>query len=212
MKLTLFLISVMIIVFAYELTADTQKFFDTYGFSGANALSRPYVLITSIFVHGDIAHLLSNIFAMLVFSSVAESELGRARTLAIFIAGAIAGDMFSLLVYPFDAVSVGASGGIFALIGTAILVKPVDLSMYPFIVPMPLALIGMFYAVYNLYGLFFDAGSSISYAGHFGGLAVGLYAGFKLRGFKKSMTIIILSILALLMAPIILSLIRNALK
>ncbi len=211
MKLTLSLILLMILVFAYETSlADIDEFFGAYGFSGANALARPYVLITSIFMHGSIIHLLSNILAMLFFSSAVESELGRTKTLAIFILGAAAGDAFSLLFYPFDAVSVGASAGIFALIGVGILVKPFDLSLYPFILPVPLALIGMLYAVYNLYGLFFDAGSNISYAGHFGGLVLGLLAGFRIQGLKKSMKIILISLIALLLIPIIISLLRNA--
>jgi len=208
MKLTLLIIAIMLLVFAYESSLDNAgKFFDTYGFSGINMLERPYVLITSIFVHGSITHLLSNILAMLFFGSAVESELGKAKTLAIFTLGAIAGDLFSLLVYPFDAISVGASAGIFALIGLGILVKPFDLSLYPFIFPVPLALVGMLYIIYNLYGLFFDVETNISYAGHFGGMVVGLLAGFRRQGFKKSMKIIIISLLLLLAIPIILSLI-----
>lgn len=213
MKLTIFLIALMIAVFAYELSLpDADEFFKAYGFSGANMLERPHVLVTSIFIHGGIAHLLSNIFAMLFFASAVESELGRSKTLAIFLLGAFAGDAFSLLFYPFDAVSVGASAGIFALVGAGMLVKPFDLSMYPFILPVPLAFVGMLYAIYNLYGLFFDVTSNISYAGHFGGLVVGLWFGFRREGFRRSIKIIIISLLALLSVPIILSLLRNALK
>lgn len=210
MRLTLVLILLMVVVFAYELfLADTETFFNTYGFSGANLLERPYVLITSIFIHGSAVHLLSNIMVMLFFSSPVESELGKTKALLIFLVGAIAGDIFSLFVYPFDAISVGASAGIFALIGAGILVKPFDLSLYPFILPVPLALVGMLYAIYNLYGLFFDAGSNISYAAHFGGLIIGLYAGFRLQGFRKSAKIIIVSLFVLLAIPIIIFLLRN---
>ncbi len=212
MKLTLLLIAAMFAVFVYEMSlTDADAFFDTYGFSGSNMLARPYVLITSIFMHANLVHLLSNIFAMLFFSAAVESELGARKTLVLFLAGAVAGDLFSLLFYPFGSISVGASAGIFALVAAGVLVRPVDLSMYPFVIPVPLALIGMLYIIYNLYGLIFDAGSNISYAGHFGGMAVGLFAGIRRQGLAKSMKVIVLSLLALLLIPIVLVALRNAL-
>ncbi len=212
MKLTLLLIAVMAAVFAYELSLpDAEPFFGAYGFSGANMLAHPYVLVTSIFVHANLTHLLSNIFAMLFFSAAVESELGGRRTLLLFLAGGIAGDLFSLLFYPFDSISVGASAGVFALVGAGILVRPVDLSLYPFVVPVPLALLGMLYIIYNIYGLLFDITSNISYAGHFGGMTVGLLAGVKRQGLAKSMKIIILSLLVLLAIPVVFYLVRNAL-
>jgi membrane associated rhomboid family serine protease len=61
------------------------------------------------------------------------------------------------------------------------------------------------YGIYNLYGFFFD-GSGISYAGHFGGLILGLAAGFRIRGFKRSMKILLLSIASLVLILLVLSL------
>ena len=91
--------------------------------------------------------------------------------------------------YPFDSVAIGASAGIFALMGVGMLVRPIDLSMSGLGI-MPLALLGMSYIVYNIYGFFADSGSSISYIAHFGGLFIGLLAGFKIKGMKKSIIII----------------------
>ena len=178
MKLTILLTAAMIAVFAYQISFSDGGFFDTYGFSGKNMVERPYVILTSIFAHGSLTHLLSNIFVMLFFGMAVEKELGWRKMTVIFFLGAAAGDLLSLTVYPFDSIAVGASAGIFALIGAGILVKPFDLSFYPFIVPLPLAFVGISYALYNVYGFLFDAGSNISYVGHFGGLFVGLIFGF----------------------------------
>lgn len=209
MKLTILLTAAMIAVFAYQISFSGDGFFDTYGFSGKNMIERPYVILTSIFVHGSLTHLLSNIFVMVFFGMAVEKELGWRKMTVIFFLGAAAGDLLSLTVYPFDSIAVGASAGIFALIGTGILVKPFDLSFYPFIVPLPLAFVGISYALYNVYGFLFDAGSNISYVGHFGGLFVGLIFGFKREGLGRSLKIVILSLIAVLLVPVILAFLRR---
>ncbi|MCX6816035.1 MAG: rhomboid family intramembrane serine protease, partial [Candidatus Aenigmarchaeota archaeon] len=153
MKYTLFLI--LIAVLAFFLPAffvhDVDTFYNTYGFSYENLLARPYVLITSIFLHAGVLHLLSNILVWFFFGAAVEKELGWKKMIIIFLVGAFAGDLFSLFFYPAGIVSIGASAGIFALVGAGMLVAPLDLSFYPLIIPMPLAFLGVLYAIYNAY-------------------------------------------------------------
>jgi rhomboid protease GluP len=199
MRATLLLSAVMIIVFIYSafFVADVDGFYNYYGFSGANLLARPYVLFTSIFLHAGIEHLLSNLLVLLFFGIAVEKELKSSRTLVVFFLGAIAGDMLSLFVYPFDAIAVGASAGIFALIGVGMLVKPLDVSFYPLVMPIPLLFLGIGYALYNVYGFFFLQSSDISYIAHFGGLFVGLAVGFAETGFKKGIKTLAIGLIAL---------------
>ncbi|MBI2971501.1 MAG: rhomboid family intramembrane serine protease [Candidatus Aenigmarchaeota archaeon] len=207
MRLTLVLVLLCVAVFLYTLALpekEYEAFLEYYGFSGKSMLERPYVVATSVFLHAGAAHLLSNIFVLFFFGVAVEAELGRKRMLAIFFGGALAGDLLSLLVYPFDSLSVGASAAIFALIGAGMLVRPVDLSMYPLIVPIPLALLGIVYAVYNVYYFFFDAHSNISYISHIGGLVVGLFFGAKAVGIKRSLAILLVALVILLLIPIVL--------
>lgn len=203
MRVTILLIIAVLAVFAYGAFSDTEALFNTYGFSGQNFLERPYVIITSIFLHGGIEHLLSNILIWLFFGFAVEKELGAAKMLAIFFLGAFAGDLASLPIYGFNTVSIGASAGIFALIGVGMLVRPVDLSLYPFFVPVPLALLGMFYAIYNAYEFVFGPATNISYIGHFGGLIVGLVFGLKEKGFKQSMKIILVTLAVMILLPLL---------
>ena len=207
---TISLIILMLSAFAYTLffVADVEAFYNAYGFSGANVLSRPYVLVTSIFLHAGLVHLLSNVLTLLFFGLAVESELGKAKMLTIFFIGAFAGDIFSLFIYPFDAIAVGASAGIFALIGAGIFVKPLDLSLYPLVVPVPLALLGIMYAVYNAYGLV-SGPSNISYIAHFGGLAVGVAYGIRREGWKRSLLIISAMLAILAAIPIVWSAIKQ---
>ncbi len=209
MKLTLFLIFLMVASFIYSFSLpDTESVLDAYGFSGKNLLERPYVLLTSIFLHGDLSHLLSNIFVLFFFGMGVEKEIGAVRMLLVFLAGAVMGDLLSLLVYSFDSVAIGASAGIFAVVGAGILVAPFDLSFYPYIMPVPLGFLGVMYALYNAYGFVAEPASKISYIAHFGGLFAGLFYGFRRQGIKKSLTTIAIIVFLMILLPVIWMLMR----
>lgn len=195
-----------ICLFAISAGVSGDYILENFGFSGKNAFAKPWTFLTCVFLHFDIAHLLSNMFVLLFFGTAVENELGRAKMLCIFFLGAMMGDIFSLFYYPPDVVSIGASAGVFALIGAGMLVKPLDLSFYPFLVPVPLGLLGMLYAVYNAIGFFSGVGN-ISYIAHFGGLLVGVLFGFMHEGFRKGVRTIIIAMLVLTLLPIIVSII-----
>lgn len=152
-----------------------------YGFSAA-VFEKLYLVLTSLFLHADAAHLLSNMLALLFFGAALESEVSRKTYLALFVTGAAAGDFLFLLVYPQGTTAVGASAAIFALIGAATLIRPFDLSLPA---PVPLAFLGIMYAAYNVHGLVATPHEGIAYAAHFGGLFIGLAYGFRRMRWKK---------------------------
>ena len=202
MKLTWILVLLCIAGFAFGVFFG-EAAYDEYGFSRDNLLQRPHVLVTSIFLHGSLEHLLSNILVLVFFGLAVESELGWKRTALIFFIGAFAGDALSLLVYAPTEIAVGASAGIFALIGVGMLVRPVDLSFYPLVVPIPLALLGLGYALYNAYGFITGIDPNVSYIAHFGGLFVGLAFGFRREGWKRGIKIIAITFLVMIAIPLI---------
>src|SRR3989338_3701108 len=187
MKFTWLLVLLCIAGFAYPVLYGPETY-DTYGFSLDNLQQRPYVFFTSIFMHASFEHLISNIFVLIFFGLAVESELGSKRMLMIFFLGALAGDVLSLAVYAPSEIAVGASAGIFALIGVGMLVRPLDLSFYPLVVPIPLALLGI---------------------AHFGGLFVGLMFGFRhqakcvTQSWKRSVKIIMITFLIMILIPLI---------
>jgi membrane associated rhomboid family serine protease len=202
MKLTWILVALCVIFFVYGVYAG-EPFYNTYGFSYNNAQSNPIVLLTSIFMHGSLEHLLSNVLVLIFFGLAVENELGWKRMAGIFFLGAFAGDLLSVLVYPADSIAVGASAGIFALIGVGMLVRPLDLSFYPLVVPIPLALLGLGYALYNAYGFVTNIDPNVSYIAHFGGLFVGLAFGFRREGWKRGMKIIAATFLVMILIPLV---------
>lgn len=184
MKVTIVITFAFIAVFAATSLLPSEEIFETYGFSGENVVQRPYVFVTSLFLHGSLEHLLSNILAFLIFGIVLESEAGWKRMLVVFFAGALAGDVVALAVYGGETVAIGASAGIFSLIGFGMIIKPMDTG--PSVFPLHLVFLGVMYIAYNLVGMFSGPGN-IAYTAHFAGLAVGIAAGLVAKQYSGHM-------------------------
>ncbi len=201
MRYTLLLVAFVFVGFVVQLVSpDLAALITTYGFSTNGFLERPYVLVTSIFLHGGLDHLLGNIFVLLFFGLAVESELGKGRMLLIFFLGAFAGDLLSVFAFAPTEISIGASAGIFALIGVGMLVRPIDLSL---VMPIPIAFIGMLYALYNVYGFISGTPSNVSYVGHFGGLFTGLAFGIQHTGWKRSLLIVGITLFIMVLIPVV---------
>lgn len=76
-----------------------------------------YRLVTSMFLHNGIAHLLLNMYALYILGPQLESFFGKFKFAIIYLISGIAGNLLSLLFISSDTVSVGASGAIFGLMG-----------------------------------------------------------------------------------------------
>ena len=74
-----------------------------------------YRLITSMFVHANILHLLSNMYALYVVGPIIEKYYGKGKYLLIYLGSGIIGSLFSVVLTNYA--SVGASGAIFGLFG-----------------------------------------------------------------------------------------------
>ena len=81
---------------------------------------RYYTLITSMFLHFGFQHLMSNMISLGVMGWQLESAIGRIRYLLIYLLSGIGGNLLSLAADIHGgehAVSAGASGAIFGIIG-----------------------------------------------------------------------------------------------
>ena len=76
-----------------------------------------YRLITSIFLHGGLLHLLCNMYSLYVLGPQLESFFGKVKYTIIFIGSGIIGNLLSMAFLQETYVSVGASGAIFGLLG-----------------------------------------------------------------------------------------------
>jgi rhomboid protease GluP len=74
-----------------------------------------YRLITSLFLHGNIIHFLSNASALYVIGNQVETFLGKRKYLAIYLFSGLTGSLLSCIG---TISSLGASGAIFGLLGS----------------------------------------------------------------------------------------------
>lgn len=72
-------------------------------------------LLTPALIHGSLAHIGFNMYALFSFGTSLEQYFGRGRFLMLYLLGAFAGNVMSFLFS--DAYSLGASTAIFGLIG-----------------------------------------------------------------------------------------------
>ena len=164
----------------------------------SNVVERGYLwtLITHIFLHGGIFHLMVNMFSLFFMGSFIEKLLGKKRYFYFYILSGIFAALFSIaLSYIFnsgiDSLGVGASGAIFALIGFLMLITP-NLPVYVMFIPIP---IKMKYAAPGILVLLwlvsYAAGLNIGNFAHFGGLVVGIAYGIYIRmKYKRKVKVI----------------------
>lgn len=131
-------------------------------------------LITVMFLHGGLLHILFNGFALYAFGMEMERLIGGWRFLLIYFLGGLGGSLlsFGLGNYP---VAVGASGAIFALLG--------GMTGFLWRHRQVFGSVGRNYLYNLLFTIFINAVITFSipnidvYA-HFGGLAMGLILGY----------------------------------
>ncbi|UAJ79554.1 rhomboid family intramembrane serine protease [Leifsonia sp. ZF2019] len=83
----------------------------------------PWRLLTSVFAHASIIHILLNMYTLWIFGSVLEPMLGRLRFLGLFLISGFAGSVGVLMLSsPLQPV-VGASGAIFGMFGAFFIIQ-----------------------------------------------------------------------------------------
>jgi membrane associated rhomboid family serine protease len=128
-------------------------------------------LVTSMFLHGDVLHLFSNMFSLLIFGSYIELSFSKYKFVLIYFISGFLGSLFTVFFLPLNTISLGASGAIFGLIGAV-------LSMIIFDRNNPLIILGLIYAFYFVITSFRPG---VNYFAHIFGLLGGFVIGYILR-------------------------------
>ncbi len=165
------LITANLLVFI--ITRLVPGLFPLLGLIPATVLERPWTILTSIFVHGGLWHILANMYMLYFFGSSVYRLVGKGWFLAVYFGGGILGSIMYILLAPSFSLAVGASGAVFALGGVLAMMMP---KMKVFIFPIPIP-ISLWVAVIGGF-LVLSFMPSIAWQAHLGGLALGLVAGY----------------------------------
>lgn len=140
-------------------------------------------LLTSMFLHGGIMHLILNISGLVIAAIFVEPLLGRKNYFILYILSGLCGSLASIWWYP-NTISVGASGAIFGLYG-AILALLLTNAFPKGGKKGILMMIGVYVGINLLWGLT----GGIDNAAHIGGLLSGALIGivlYKIDDGKKN--------------------------
>ena len=147
-------------------------------------------LITSMFMHGGIAHIFGNMLFLWIFGDNIEDRMGHGRYVIFYlVCGVLAAlaHVITTLMFATDASSLlipslGASGAISGVLGGYVLLHPtrrVTVILFRFLTDVPAYVaIGIWFAFQLISGLGMLGGGSqqggVAYAAHIGGFIAGL--------------------------------------
>jgi membrane associated rhomboid family serine protease len=132
-------------------------------------------LFTSMFLHYGPIHLAFNMLALWWFGAAVEQVLGRGRYLLLYVVSGLAGSAGALIWSP-EAITVGASGAIFGILGAALVLERQRTYV------LGGGALGII--VLNLV-ITFSLSGVISVGGHLGGLAGGALGTLALSRFGR---------------------------
>jgi membrane associated rhomboid family serine protease len=204
---TWLLVGLNVIVFIYELTLSQpqlEQFAAQFGAvparitRGENLIS----LLTSIFVHGGVIHILSNMVFLLVFGDNVEAALGKAGYLGFYLLGGLIASGAQVIAYPEAEIpSLGASGAVAAVLGAYVVMFPRSkvklLVFWGFYATMTrvaaLLFVGVWFITQFLSGITSLAvrtaqTGGVAYWAHIGGFIAGLLGGLLFRKRAQELT------------------------
>ena len=141
-------------------------------------------ILTSMFMHGDLLHLIGNMLFLWIFGDNIEDSMGHAKFLAFYIICGIAAALIQSALAPDSTIPmIGASGAISGLLGAYILLHPYAtvrvlflIIILPIVIRIPaMIVLGLWFAgqIYSAAITPLDQ-PGIAFWAHVGGFAAGL--------------------------------------
>ena len=153
----------------------SQQIANQAGINSATISSQPWTIVSAMFIHDGIYHILFNMFTLYFFGMYVLALVGETRFFLVYFIGGIVGNALFMLLAP-NTIAVGASGAIFALGGVLVVLVP-RLKVMIFPIPVPVDL--WISILLSFLVLIFFTG--VAWQAHLGGLLTGLAAGYIFR-------------------------------
>jgi membrane associated rhomboid family serine protease len=182
---TIFLI-VLNTIFFLCTVSNLNHYVNLFGFTSEKLWDgRFFTIFTSMFLHGNVWHLILNMWFLWVFGDNLESRLGKIKFLAFYIICGIGGAIvYALAITDPNTVVIGASGAISGVLGGYLVLFPknkIRTFLFFCVASIP-AVIYIF--IWFLLQLFSTSAieTSVAYFSHIGGLVTGIAV---VKMFKK---------------------------
>jgi rhomboid protease GluP len=130
-------------------------------------------LLTAIFIHANLLHIVGNMLFLLIFGLRAEKLFDLKEYLAVYFLSGIAGGLLTLLMSP-NTWSIGASGAIFGMLGACTIYARRSIGQSI-----------MYALLYSFFFLVINIGPDVNVLAHVGGLITGLLIGYLLAMTRK---------------------------
>jgi membrane associated rhomboid family serine protease len=132
--------------------------------------------ITSGLIHNDYMHLFFNMFTLYFFGKILEWQLGATLFIILYVVGIIVSDVPTFFKHKKNPYynSLGASGGVSAIVFASILLRPLS-PLYLFFIPVPIPgfIFGAIYMFYSYYQAE-RGGDNINHDAHLYGALFGI--------------------------------------
>ncbi len=189
---TLILIGLNVTIFLFaSIWGALDSLISRFGFTPGASVRSPEVLISSIFLHANPLHLLSNMWFLWLYGDNIEDRFGRLPYLSLYLLSGVAGNIIQTIFTGFDSTVpvIGASGAVAGIMGSYMICFPKArvksifiLVFYPLFFQMPaLLLLGIWMIVEFWLALIAQPGDHVAHWAHVGGFIPGVIWGLQRR-------------------------------
>jgi membrane associated rhomboid family serine protease len=156
-------------VVAFFLQGTVALVYQAFVFVPQLVLVRPWTLVTYMFLHGSITHILFNMLGLFFFGPRVEARIGSRQFAILYFVSGISGALLSLAFS--RAPIVGASAGVFGvMLGFAHFWPDEPIHIWG-IIPVPARILVIITTVLTLWSGFSGARGGIAHFAHLGGYA-----------------------------------------
>lgn len=157
-------------VAAFFIQAMQPLLASAFVFVPAYALARPWTIVTYMFLHGGMMHLLFNMLGLYFFGPRVEERLGTRRFTVLYFLSGLSGAAASFAFSPASPI-IGASAGVFGvMMGFAHFWPHTPIHIWG-IIPVPARLLVIITTVLAIWAGFGGTRSGVAHFAHLGGYA-----------------------------------------
>jgi len=161
------------VVYLLQWVGSGEDMIAIFGLRPSWVLGRLYIwqLVTYLFLHGPLSHILINMFTLWMFGCQLESYWGSREFLRFFLVTGVGAGILSILFQPTSPTPIiGASGAIYGILMAYGLLFPERLVYLYFLFPVKVKYFVGVLALITLYSSIYAPGGPIAHMAHLGGM------------------------------------------